>query len=439
VKLDARSLRAMVPALPRSAWRILTADLFSSLGTGLTMPFLMIYLTEVRHFSLTFAGLVLALESAVGILLAAPVGTLIDRVGAGRVFTLALAVTGVATAGLGFATQPWHAVVAVVALGVANPGMWAGFPALISEVVPEDKLGTVFGLSYQVMNVGIGLGGVLGGVIIGVASPESLGLLFVLDGATFLVFTAVLLIGGEGRRGAARTASSTVDSQSTGLRFGYRAVLKDRALLWATGINSILALAAFSQITSAFPAWAVGPGGAPAAAVGYAFAANTIVVIIAQPVVLRLSRGRRRTSVTAVGAVFFSLSWVIVVLAGAAGSATAAAICVILGLAVFALGEVALSPSLPVVVNSIATDELRGRYNTVFQLSRQIGGIGGPAVAGVAIAGQFATAYLLILAGACLVAAIATKHLRTLLSDKHDGLDETPERRDSDVKAPTAG
>lgn len=50
------------------------------------------------------------------------------------------------------------------------------------------------------------------------------------------------------------------------------------------------------------------------------------------------------------------------------------------------MGETLLQPSLYALVNDLAPDALRGRYNSVFNLSWQAGAIAGPAAAGAVLA-----------------------------------------------------
>src|SRR5512142_2227021 len=59
----------LIPQLPRAATIILTGDAISALGQGMTLPFLLIYLHQVRGIDMAVAGLVLstvALASFVG-------------------------------------------------------------------------------------------------------------------------------------------------------------------------------------------------------------------------------------------------------------------------------------------------------------------------------------------------------------------------------------
>ena len=62
-----RYLRSLDPRLPRSVWILSFGGLANAVGNGLAYPFLVIYLHNVRGFSLGTAGLVLATNGAVSL------------------------------------------------------------------------------------------------------------------------------------------------------------------------------------------------------------------------------------------------------------------------------------------------------------------------------------------------------------------------------------
>jgi MFS family permease len=185
---------------------------------------------------------------------------------------------------------------------------------------------------------------------------------------------------------------------------GYRAVLRDRALVAATALNLLLVTAGYSQLVSAFPAWATGVAGAPRSLVGFAFAANTWCIAIAQLPVLALVRTRRRTRAVGGTGVLFAVSWLMVLAAGETSSTALTYAGLVGGAAVFGLGETLLSPSLPAIVNDLAPEAARGRYVATYSMSWQIGPMIGPAIAGVALAAGRGGALLLGLAAACALA-----------------------------------
>src|ERR1700726_2098112 len=86
--LHARArLRVMPPTtrLPRTIRIFLAGNTVSMLGTGLVLPFLLIYLHQVRDLALPIVGALLAGAAAVGVVVVLISGPLLDRMGARRV------------------------------------------------------------------------------------------------------------------------------------------------------------------------------------------------------------------------------------------------------------------------------------------------------------------------------------------------------------------
>src|SRR5689334_3282806 len=79
-----RMIRNTLPSRPE-ARRLLVSKLLTCIGQGMTLPFLFVYFTRVRHLDATVVGLVVAWMGVLALVLAGPAGTLIDRFGARRV------------------------------------------------------------------------------------------------------------------------------------------------------------------------------------------------------------------------------------------------------------------------------------------------------------------------------------------------------------------
>jgi predicted MFS family arabinose efflux permease len=71
--------RIYLPPLPRRVWLLEGAGLLSAMGNGFVLPFLVIYLHEVRGFSLPAAGGVVSLIGAASVVVAPVSGWLVDR------------------------------------------------------------------------------------------------------------------------------------------------------------------------------------------------------------------------------------------------------------------------------------------------------------------------------------------------------------------------
>ncbi|CAN5763010.1 hypothetical protein BH18ACT15_BH18ACT15_12780 [soil metagenome] len=402
-------ISAYVPSLPRRAWTLLGADAASAVGSGLVMPFLIIYLHAVRGLSVGVASLALSALAAAGFVGGPVAGLLVDWLGARRTLVSALVVAAAGSAWLAFVTTLWEAFGAAAVFGLGIAGFWPAMHSTLASAVSRVQRSSVFSVHYSTLNAGLGVGGVIGGLVVDVQSPVTFQAIFLLDGLTFLVFAASLLFMPDvGRR---VTTSAARDEP----RVGYLAVLADRLFLRVFLLMTLLVIIGYGQLTSIFPAFVTGDGGSTTRVVGFAFGANTFLIVGAQLVVLKKMAGRRRTRGVLALAGLWAASWLLTWGAGGLGGGAAAAVAFVAAMALFALGETFMSPSLPPMVNDLAPDRLRGRYNAVYSLSWSIGQVAGPALAGLALAAGLAGPFLGTLAAACGFLAVAALRLERRL------------------------
>src|SRR3954453_20912883 len=76
------TLRSFWHDLPREGKLLLSIVVFEFIGTGLVLPFNVVYLHEVRGFTLSDVGLLLGVPPLVGLFVVGPGGLAIDRIGA---------------------------------------------------------------------------------------------------------------------------------------------------------------------------------------------------------------------------------------------------------------------------------------------------------------------------------------------------------------------
>ncbi|MGH3114138.1 MAG: MFS transporter, partial [Gaiellaceae bacterium] len=232
-------LRSLDPRLPRSVWILNFGGLANAVGNGLAFPFLVIYLHNVRGFSLATAGLVLATTGAVSLLCGPAVGVVVDRIGGRATLAGALVLLAVGFGSYPLIHEPWHAFLASAVAGVGNAGFWPSQSALIAGLTPQSRRHGAFALQRVTRNLGIGLGGVAGGLIATTANPTSFTVLFLLDAATFLVFVAMLPLVPE-------PALPEADGDGV-VPARYRDVLRNRVFLGIVVLNVLFVTAGYAQ------------------------------------------------------------------------------------------------------------------------------------------------------------------------------------------------
>ena len=397
--------RDLVPALPREAWTLLAGTWLSALGTGLTLPFLLVYLHQVRGLELEAAALAVSTLAVAGLVGNPLGGWLADRLGPRNAIVAGLVIAATGAFAVAAVREPWHAFAAAAVVGLGAAIVWPAQDALLATVVRPEQRSSAFAVHHALLNLGFGVGGLVAAALVQESSPETFELVYVLDGVSFLAFVPILLLT-PALRGKREPATQTA---------GFRQVLRDRLFLRVWALTALLVAVGYAQYHAAFPAYATRPGGLPLDHLGVALAVNTFVVAAVQLFTLRAMRGRRRTRGLALVAVAFSLAWVVTLAAGQLGGGATALVVFSLAMALLALGETLVPPTLPPLVNELATEELRGRYNGVSTLAWTTGFIVGPAVAGLVLAVGEPEALFLGLSACCAVVAVGALRLERRL------------------------
>ena len=190
---DRLTLRSFWLDLPREGRYLLSTIIVDFIGTGLVMPFNVVYLHEVRGFELARVGVLLALPALVGLLVVGPIGTLIDRIGPRVVVIGSLVVQIVAQITLASATTELRAAIGCVLLGFSGGVIWPAIQTLIGTIIPSHLRQRYFGVNFTLLNLGIGIGGILGGLFVDVTRPETFVAIYLIDAATFLAPLAIFL------------------------------------------------------------------------------------------------------------------------------------------------------------------------------------------------------------------------------------------------------
>ncbi|SCF34302.1 MFS transporter [Micromonospora mirobrigensis] len=411
-------LRRSLPRRPE-ARRMLVGTLLSAIGRGLTLPFLFIYLTDVRGLSDPRAGLVIGWYGAVTLLLSPLGGTLIDRFGARRVVLPCLLIEAAGTGGLALVDSTASAFAVATVIAVGSSAIWSGQNTILASLTDADERQRVYGLNFALLNLGIGLGGLTSGAIVDIARPATFQLIYLLDATSYLVPALILLsLPAVGHRPAA-----AAPADPTGPRGGYLTVLRDRPFRRLVVFGLVLTTCGYAQVEVGFTAYAVRVAEVSPRVVAWALAGNTVVIVLAQLLVLRHIEGRSRTRALAAVGAFFALAWLTLGAAGLVGTEKAllAAGGVVACAAIFGFGETLLSPVMPALTNALATDELRGRYNAMSSMIFGVSGVIGPVTAGPLIGAADGRIWVAVVVAGCLLASLLALSLRSMLSPAQDG------------------
>ena len=363
-------LRSLDPRLPRDVYVLEAGALVNAFGNGVVLPFLLIYLHNVRGIPFGLAGSAAAVQSAAALASGFLGGTLSDRLGPKRVLLGALAVMTVAFALMPLIRTAWEAFAIYTLWGVGSGSFWPSQSALLAGLTPAGRRAPAYALQRLAMNVGVAIGGVAAGLIASVGHPRTFTVLFAINCVTFVGYMLVL----------ARVRAPALHEERLG--GSWRAVLRDRVFMTFTLLNAAFMTAGISLAVEILPAFGKNVAHIDEHEVGIVFALDAIGIVLFQLPVVKLAEGRSRMRGLALMGVLWAASLLAVGAAGAWTRATIAFAILMGAMLVFAVGECLHGAIHAPLSVDLAPPSLVGRYLAASSISWQIGWILGPAAGG---------------------------------------------------------
>jgi MFS family permease len=370
-------LRSLDPGLSPRLWTLLSGSFFNALGNGVVFPFLLIYLHNVRGVSLGLSGVVLAVMSVAGLVAGPVAGALIDRIGARAVLAASIVVSAAGYGGFALVHHAAPAFVVGVLAGLGNGAFWPAHASLVAALTERETRHNAYAMQRVLNNLGIGVGGVVGGLIATTAHPGSYVLLFVVDALTFGAYLLALVFVPS----PARTPRPRDERAA-----GYRSVFGHRTFVAYIVLNAALVGVGFSLLGDIYPAFAKNTAHVTERGIGLCFLANTLVIVVAQLPVAKWLEGRRRMAAYSVEGMVWAAAWVVVFAGGWWLTGSAATVVFAAALSVFGFGECFHGTVQNALIADLAQPRLLGRYLALNGFAYQLGGAAGRAAGGFALA-----------------------------------------------------
>jgi len=370
-----------LPSLNRRTWMILIAYAIAQLGAGMILPFMMIYLHNLRSLSMGLAGIIMSSGNITGAILIPLSGHIYDRVGA-KLTTI----SGVLLNALGVLLFIWaHSPIVAVLASVATTGGMSAWWNSLSAMLSDSRFSTsrrtgIFATAYVFQNVGSGIGAFFGGKWISNLNLDAFASIFVVNivllvcfaTCIWIVASRVTFMSGDGKNKTGRYRRTL---------FGH--LWLDKVIVGLGLVYSLFAIVITALPGSAFSIWAVNDVGISTNVVGTVFTANTVAIIVGQFIVLRLFERYRRTRLATIAALSYAAGCISIYIARYAGTHILVDVEIYGGFILFALGDTLLFPVIPALANDLAPSGRRGSYNSVINAAWQVGSIVGPSLVGL--------------------------------------------------------
>ena len=355
---------------PERAWRLPPALALLYAGTIATrlgtfvVPYLTIYLSETRGFSLAITGIVVGaggVGSLAGNLLG---GQLADRLGRKPTLLLASIVNMVGIAALSSSLPSVPAYAFALGLALAGTGMYSpAASALIADLTTESERSLAYTINYVCINVGMGLGPLLGGVL----AAYSYGWLFAGDIASTLVCAVLIAVGIP----AVRLKRVELDGRGTStLRVWVR-----HPTLVAFGGASIFVVAPLMGLEYAVPILVRTTFDEAFVFVGLVYSINAACILVFSLPIERAIRGRDEAAMMALAAALWGLGLSILALGF---SVFALLSCTV----VWTMGEIVASIVVPTYLSRRVAASAKGRMLSLQDGVRSVSAIACPIALG---------------------------------------------------------
>src|SRR5438045_7218996 len=158
---------------PRSVLILQAGNALNYFGYGLVLPFEIIYLHQIRGFSTSIAGLVLAATMGTAAIAAPPTGGLLDRYSAKAILIAGLLVSALGYAGFAYVDSPWQAFACSIVSGAGLGAAGTANRTLTIRLIKREQRTAAFALNRVAGNFGIGSGATVAGFIVAFAQRLS--------------------------------------------------------------------------------------------------------------------------------------------------------------------------------------------------------------------------------------------------------------------------
>ena len=350
---------------------LVAAMAVDSTGTGLFLPFTILYFLHTTALPLTLIGAGLTTAYLVAVPALVVVGPLLDRFGPRRVVAAGNLLSALAFTGYLFVGSAWQLILAAFVASTGQATFWTATRALVAVVARAEDRASWFAMQTMIRNAGYGLGGILGAAAVSNGSRWAYLLLAVVNATSYLIAAALVLHwrapAEPDPRPPRPPRHDTPPPRHNPGQNTYRHLLRDRALVLVTAVNIALVLC-LSVLTVLLAVYITRVLGLPAWLAGALFTINAVLVVIMQTAATRRVRGYppERVLQAAAGcyAAAFLLSWALTI------TPRSLLVTVLLTLIVtFTVAEVLQGPTINALVVNIAPASTPGRHMAAFQLS----------------------------------------------------------------------
>jgi MFS family permease len=346
----------------------LAATLIDALGSGLWVPFALLFLVHGQGMGLVDAGASLTTGALLALVTGPATGAAMDRFGPRALLIAGNLVRLAAFAAYPLAHTSWQVVVVSAVAGFGDRLFWTCNAPMVTRLTTGGETDRVLATQTVGRFAGAGIGAAAMAVLPTITSPWAFHLLAYVNAASFGV--AAVLIRLLPRVVADRSAGAGAGGGELAAEVrpgSWRAVLGDRAFTGFCVTHMAFTLASASKF-SVLPIVVRDLLHGPQWIAGTAITVGTVVVVAGQRPIVGLLAGRSRTAGLIGAAVLFALCFALLIPLQAVSLPVATALILLTSLG-FSIAEALFGPTATAAAAAAAPPGAEGRASSIFQLS----------------------------------------------------------------------
>ncbi|RIJ63326.1 MULTISPECIES: MFS transporter [unclassified Rummeliibacillus] len=349
-------------------WNIIFGTLISRIATSMTIPFLSIYLIQIKGVSPTIVGLIIATSSLVGVFTSFFGGYISDIIDKRKTMIISSVLWSVVF----FAFFRANSVIAFFILNSLNGLCYSIFEpaskALLSDITKEENRLQIFNFRYTAINLGVVIGPILG--------------LYLGSGETsypFLITSIIYLLYGISlsfQHSISITSSINVhiEEEKNTLKKVFLVIRKDKKFLMIL-LGVIFSISGYAHLNSTFPQYLSLRMKEGAGYYSIILSLNAITALLIQYPVINVMKKFSPINSIIGGNFLISVSLIFM-------SLSSNLFQFIITIIIFTIGEVLIFSMLDILTDQIATSKLKSTYFGTMGLSR-LGNVIAPSLGGL--------------------------------------------------------
>ncbi|MFC3453786.1 MFS transporter [Amycolatopsis speibonae] len=334
----------------------LAATLIDALGSGIWIPFGLLFLVHGQGFGLVEAGAALSTGGLLALTTGPLAGTAMDRFGPRALLIAGNLLRLVAFCCYPLLTSIWQVVAATLVAGVGDRLFWTCNAPMIAELTTGRDAERVLGLQTMGRFAGAGAGAAASAVLPEITSPAAFHLIAYANAASFAVAAALLWFLPTLARASEKDRSA-----------GWKVVFADRPYIRFCLTHMAFTLASASKF-AILPILVRDFLHGPQWVTGTAITIGTVVVVSCQNIVVRLLANHTRATGLIAAALVFAGSFAMLIPVTSVSLRVAIGLILVTSIT-FSIAETMFAPLSTAAAAENAPPGAEGRASALFQLS----------------------------------------------------------------------